>query len=48
VVSNGWAVAYRKYSMDYVRDEADAIADYKEIHGDVDLEGARFVRLGFI
>jgi endonuclease YncB( thermonuclease family) len=24
MVSNGWAVAYRKYSMDYVRDEADA------------------------
>jgi endonuclease YncB( thermonuclease family) len=29
MVSNGWAVAYRKYSMDYVRDEADAKAGRK-------------------
>jgi endonuclease YncB( thermonuclease family) len=26
MVENGWAVAYRKYSMDYVRDEANAKA----------------------
>ena len=28
--------------------EADAIAEYKENNGDVDIRGARFVRLGFV
>jgi endonuclease YncB( thermonuclease family) len=31
MVRNGWAVAYRKYSMDYVRDEAYAKAAQKGI-----------------
>ena len=29
MVSNGWAVAYRRYSKDYVRDESDAKAGRK-------------------
>jgi hypothetical protein len=33
---------------DWAKAEAGSIAEYKEIHGDVDVRGARFVRLGFI
>ena len=33
---------------DWAKAEADAIAEYKRIHGDVDVRDARFVRLGFI
>ena len=33
---------------DWAKAHADAIAEYKEIHGDVDVSGARFIRLGFI
>jgi hypothetical protein len=32
---------------DWAKAEADAIAEYKEINGGVDVRGARFVRLGF-
>ena len=32
---------------DWTKAEADAIADYKEINGDVDVRGARFVRVCF-
>ena len=32
---------------DWADAQADAIAEYKQIHGDVDVRGARFVRLGF-
>jgi hypothetical protein len=33
---------------DWAKAKADAIAKYKEMHGDVDVKGARFVRLGFV
>jgi hypothetical protein len=33
--------------MDRPKAEADAIAEFKEINGDVDVRGARVVRLGF-
>ena len=33
---------------DWAKAEADAIAEYTEIHGDVDVKGARFVRICFI
>jgi hypothetical protein len=32
---------------DWAKAEADAIAEYKEINGGVDLKGARFVRVCF-
>ena len=32
---------------DWAKAEADAIADYKEMHGDVDVRGSRVVRLCF-
>jgi hypothetical protein len=32
---------------DWAKAEADAIAEYKQIHGDVDVRGARFVRVCF-
>ena len=32
---------------DWAKAEADAIAEYKENNGDVDVRGARFVRLCF-
>jgi hypothetical protein len=33
---------------DWAKAEADAIADYKEMHGDVDVRGARVIRVCFI
>jgi hypothetical protein len=33
---------------DWAKAEADAIAEYKENNGDVDVRGARFVKLGFV
>ena len=33
---------------DWAKAQADAIAEYKENNGDVDVRGARFVRLCFI
>jgi hypothetical protein len=33
---------------DWVNAQDNAIAEYKQIHGDVDVRGARFVRLCFI
>jgi hypothetical protein len=33
---------------DWAKAKADAIADYKEINGGVDVRGARFVRVCFI
>jgi hypothetical protein len=33
---------------DWDKAQADAIAEYKEINGGVDVRGARFVRLGFV
>ena len=32
---------------DWAKAEADAIAEYKENNGDVDIRGAKVVRLGF-
>ena len=32
---------------DWAKAEADAIAEYKKIHGDVDVRDARFVRICF-
>ena len=32
---------------DWAKAEADAIAEYKEINGDVDVRGAKFVRVCF-
>jgi hypothetical protein len=33
---------------DWDKAQEDAIAEYTEIHGDVDVKGARFVRICFI
>ena len=33
---------------DWAKAEADAIAEYKENNADVDVRGARFVKLGFV
>jgi hypothetical protein len=33
---------------DWTKAEADAMAKYKKIHRDVDVRGARIVRLGFV
>ena len=33
--------------VDWAKAQADAVAEYKRIHGDVDKRSARFIRLGF-